>query len=119
MKNILIILSLTATVVACSSMKYAAYNNVVFDNSDIERMQAKFPSISIENLKEGKSLFENNCNLCHDLNYGYKQNEQTLNKYVPGMSKKVNKKRQAETITDEGKQLILQYLVTLNEKADK
>lgn len=85
-------------------------------SADVKRVESKFPGITLDKLTEGKKLFEANCNICHGLDKSYGKSEEILNKYVPGMVGKSNKKQGKEVISAEGKDLILQYLVTLNSK---
>ena len=83
---------------------------------DVNHMQSKFLEITLAKLNAGKDLFVNNCHICHELSYSYGLSEQTINDIVPEMCFRVNQKLGELVISEEGKQLILEYLITINSK---
>lgn len=109
-KNIYLLAILTLILGGCFSTKVAG-----LASSDVDRMQSKYPGITIEDLKQGKSLFENNCAICHDLKEPKAYTEDAWSKLVPGMSKKVNEKNPG-ALDDADQDLILQYVMTMKTK---
>lgn len=92
---------------SCASVKLAAPTQ-----ADVSRMQSKYPNYTLAQLTEGQAIFEQNCNKCHGLKNPAKYSEEDLNKIVPRMVKKVNKK--GEVITAEKQETLLRYLITMS-----
>lgn len=116
MKKIILPFLLAFLALSCNTTKSTTTATSTEDNAEELFADSKFPGFTKEKFEEGKSLFENNCNLCHGLEESYGKSEEVLAKYVPGMSRKVNDKKGKEVISEEGKKLIFEYLVTINSK---
>ena len=106
MKKILIICSI-AVLSACSAKV------IQLTQADADRMVQKFPGITFADLNEGKTLFEQKCNTCHNLKRPSSRNELQWNEIVPKMAEKANKKAGKEIIDGRTKDLILKYLVAM------
>ncbi|MEZ4720398.1 MAG: cytochrome c [Flavobacteriales bacterium] len=86
--------------------------------TDADRAQAKYPGISVADLKSGKSLYEANCDKCHPLKKPASRTESEWMKIVPNMVMKVNKKTGTE-MSAEDEEKILHYLITMSEAPAK
>lgn len=82
--------------------------------ADAERGAQKFPGMTLADLTEGKTIYEANCGLCHELEKPRSRNEAGWNAIVPGMVAKVNKKAGSEVIDSRKKDLVLHYLITMS-----
>lgn len=92
-----------------------AANRVLVPNeADAARGAQKFPGLTLSELNEGKTIYEANCGLCHELEKPRSRNEAGWNAIVPGMVAKVNKKAGSEVIDSHKKDLILHYLITMS-----
>lgn len=103
-----VILSLALYIVGCSASK----NVVALSQSDVDRVQDKYPGYTLAELNEGKVLYEKHCGNCHGLKALNSQTEEGWQKIVPPMVKKVNRKEGIE-IGARGEDLILKYAVTM------
>ncbi len=97
-------------VFACTTLKLAEPTE-----ADVEKGKSTFPNLTLEDLKEGKKLYESNCNLCHKLYNPKTFTETDWKKIVPPMVKKVSKKTQ-QTLTEKEEQQILHYLLVARQK---
>ena len=79
---------------------------------DADRGAAKFTGATLESLNEGKNLYKQNCNECHNLKRPSSQSIEKWNKLVPAMVKNLNKKMDKEVIDAKKQELLLQYLIT-------
>lgn len=108
MKRSIILLSILAFVLGgCFSAKVAGLGN-----SDVDRMQTKYPGLTLDQLKQGQSLFESNCATCHPLKEPKAYTEEAWAQLVPGMSKKVNDNA-PNTLSESDQDLILKYVITM------
>ena len=82
--------------------------------ADVSRVSQKFPGITVDELNEGKSIFENNCDLCHRLKNPVKKNEKQWHRIVPKMVRRVNWIRKENGIDSTSKQILLKYLITMS-----
>lgn len=73
--------------------------------SDADKLSAKYPNTTLQELNEGKKLYEENCNRCHSLKKALSKSEATLVEEVPRMAKKAK-------VDDRSKDLILKYLLS-------
>lgn len=114
MKKI-VTLTLAFYLIGCSASKKAAS----LSQSDVDRVQDKYPNYTLAELNEGKLLYENHCGNCHGLKPLDSQTEEGWKKIVPPMVKKANKKS-GNAIDERGEDLILKYVVTMgSSKAGK
>ncbi len=82
--------------------------------SDVDRVSNKFPDYTLEQLNEGKSLFQQHCKQCHGLKNPGSYNEEQWNSIVVKMAAKANKK--IETIDANTQESIRKYLVTMGKR---
>jgi hypothetical protein len=79
--------------------------------SDVNRVQEKFPGYTLDDLHRGKALFENNCQSCHALKNPASKTEAAWNRIVPVMVAKVNRDA---TVLDKGaEEDIRRYVITM------
>ena len=105
-KSLVLILFISIT--ACS-IKLAAP-----EQSDVDRVIAKYPGYNLAQLNEGKALFQETCNRCHPLKNPKSRDETKWNNIVPVMVKKLNTKEGKEVIDSDQQEKILRYLVTMS-----
>jgi len=79
---------------------------------DVDRVQTKFPGYTLNELMDGKQLFESNCNLCHGLKKLTSESEEEWRKIVPPMVKKANKKN-GNLLDAVAEDKILKYVITM------
>lgn len=84
--------------------------------ADADRVQTKYPNYTLAELNQGKAMYEQHCAECHGLKNPAKFKESELQKYVPGMVRKYNKKFPSHPIDDQTKDLILKYAVTMSKQ---
>lgn len=114
MKQTFLILALFATVVACGTKKTAGgVVDTMPNQSDIDRVQGKFPGYTLNELNEGRKLYQSNCALCHDLKKPTSESEEAWRKIVPPMVQKANKKN-GNALDATGEEKILRYVVTMS-----
>jgi len=94
----------------CFSAKVAGLGS-----TDVDRMQTKYPGLTLDQLKQGKTLFETNCVACHALKEPKAYSEEAWAQLVPGMSKKVNE-NEPNTLSQSDQDLILKYVITMKTK---
>ncbi len=82
--------------------------------SDVDRVSAKYPGYNLNELNEGKALFEQTCKRCHRLKNPASRNEDKWTKIVPSMINKLNKKEGKVVIDDKQQESILRYIITMN-----
>ncbi|MDF3027398.1 MAG: cytochrome c class [Fluviicola sp.] len=102
-----------AILVACGTAKNSTPKvEVMPTQGDVDRVQTKFPGYTLDELHEGKKLFEANCNLCHRLKKPASEPEEEWRTIVPRMVKKVNNK-EGHHVDPAGEEKILRYLITM------
>lgn len=82
------------------------------DQSDVDRMQGKFPGYTLDDLNKGKSLYEGYCAICHELKKPTSESEEEWRRIVPPMVKKANNKTN-NAIDAKGEEQILRYVITM------
>lgn len=107
MKKIILTIAAAVVIAGC------AVKLVVPTQPDVDRMQAKYPGYTLEELNQGKAMFERHCSECHRLKKPTKFSEAKWQKIVPIMVKKVNKKH-PNTLDEKSQDLILKYAITMN-----
>ncbi len=107
MQKIVYTLSLILIISSCATVKLATPNQ-----SDIDRINSKYPNYTINDIQKGKTLFEQNCKTCHALKNPTKKTEEQWKSIVPRMAKKANKKE--VRIDSNEQELILKYLITMS-----
>lgn len=107
MKKI-ILASLSVLLVSC------AVKLVIPEQTDVDRVQTKFPNYTLVELNQGKAAYEQYCAECHRLKKPTKFTEEEWKKIVPKMVKKSNKKFPDNLIDEPTKELILKYVITMN-----
>ncbi len=111
MKTKIINATLSVIIIGCAAQKLAEPTE-----ADAERGKSKFNNITLAELKEGKKLYETNCNLCHKLYNPASQSEEEWKKIIPPMVKKVNKKTGQTTLTPQDEEKILHYILVMRDK---
>ncbi len=102
-----------AILVACGTAKNSTSKvEVLPTQADVDRVQTKFPGYTLDELYQGKQLFEANCNLCHKLKKPTSEPESEWREIVPRMVKKVNNK-EGHHIDEAGQEKILRYVITM------
>jgi cytochrome c5 len=102
-----------AVLVACGTAKNSTPKvELLPTQADVDRVQAKFPGYTLDELNQGKQLFESNCNLCHRLKNPASESESEWREIVPRMVKKVNNK-EGHHIDEAGQEKILRYVITM------
>ncbi len=96
--------------VSCASTKMV----ITPTNADVDRIAAKYPGYTLQQLDQGKTLFTTHCGNCHGLKNPASKSEEQWQKIVPRMAAKVNKK--GEVLNADGQELILRYLVTMGSR---
>ena len=96
----LILLSVSA-LMAC-----ATYIPLTPMQSDADRIANKFPGITLADLSEGKTLYEQNCVKCHNLKTPFKVSEEEVINIMPKMAHKAK-------IDSKTQDLILKYILTM------
>ena len=110
MKKISTILSLVL-IVSCSVNKMLTPSQ-----ADADRGSQKFSGLTLNELKEGKALYKDNCGMCHMLFEPNSRGEEGWNDIVPPMVDKVNKKAGHEELDKKMQDKILKYLVVMSAK---
>jgi len=105
--NKVLILILAIGLTACGTYKALAPNQ-----ADVDRGAKKYPGLSMDNLNQGKAIFENECGKCHSLNKPFRVSESALIKIMPTMAKKAG-------IDSKSSDLVLKYLVTMKSAPKK
>lgn len=115
MKKLTIILS-TIVLTGCFTSKKASTETTSSTPSqaDVDRVADKFPGYSVDQMSEGKSLYETHCGTCHALKKPSSETESEWRRIVPVMVKKVNKNGMVLDASKEDQ--ILKYVVTMSKK---
>jgi cytochrome c5 len=79
--------------------------------SDVNRVQNKFPGYTLADLHRGQSLYEANCKRCHALQDPASKTEAQWNVIVPAMVKKVNKN--STVLDQQAEEDIRRYVITM------
>lgn len=69
------------------------------------------PKVANPAIAEGKSLYEQHCGTCHKLKNPQDFTQEELNKVVPNMVGKTNKKAGSEVISAEKQKALMTYLL--------
>lgn len=86
--------------------------------ADVDRVKDKFPGYTLDQLNDGKFLYEMNCAMCHDLVPPVAETEEEWRAVVPGMVIKANRKN-GNTLDAEGEEKILRYVITMGPARSK
>lgn len=118
MKKILVFSALIV-LSACGTAKKSTDATVEtidgMSQADVDRGIQKFPGLTLNDLVEGKKLYENNCGLCHALKKPESESEAEWRKVVPPMVQKANKKN-GGVLDAVAEEKILRYVVTMSSK---
>ena len=101
MKNCIIIL-VAGFLSACSAVKLLTPTQ-----ADADRGAQKFQGYSLNDLNQGKSIYEAHCNKCHRYKPPESRKEPKWDKVIPKMAKKAKLDSVQES-------LVLKYVVTMS-----
>ena len=104
MKKVIVLAAVTF-LVAC-----AAYKPLTPAQSDADRAAKENPQITLADLTEGKSIFEEKCHKCHSLKKPFKKTDEEISDALPRMAKRARLDSTQEA-------LVLNYLLTMNDAA--
>lgn len=85
-------------------------------NDDLTIAKSKFGDVTLQELQEGKKLYQENCNLCHKLYKPQMFSEEKWRNIIPPMVRKVNKKVGQEVLKTQDENKILKYVLTMQSK---
>lgn len=105
MKKVILLATIVA-VVSCTASKSA-----VPTQADADAAQQSFPGATLADLKNGKTLYEANCGLCHKLHAPADFDINAWHNVVPPMVQKVNQNQMKLNENDE--RLILMYVTSV------
>jgi nitrate/TMAO reductase-like tetraheme cytochrome c subunit len=80
--------------------------------SDVDKVQTKFPNYTLAELNQGKALYEQHCGNCHRLKKPTSHSEEQWKEIVPEMANKVNKK--SVVLNAKAQEDILKYVITMS-----
>jgi cytochrome c5 len=100
-KSIAIVLLLFLT--ACSAKL------VTPTQADADRVEQRMPGTTLEDLQEGKSLYETKCKQCHGLKKPSSRTESDWQHIIPIMAKRAEKAKKL-IITGHDQEQIMKYL---------
>jgi cytochrome c5 len=105
MKKVIVVLFIMV-LMAC-----AAYKPLAPTQSDADRAAKSNPGITLDNLNEGKAIFEDKCHKCHSLKKPFNnKSEDELKAALPIMAKRAK-------LDSHQEDLVLQYLLTMTTKS--
>jgi cytochrome c5 len=121
--NKIVILAALAFLVSCGTSKQTvgkvgeSSTPVIegMSQADVDRGSKEFPGLTLDELVEGKKLYENNCNLCHALKKPTAEPASEWRKVVPPMVEMVNTKKNGN-LDAIAQEKILRYVVTMSSK---
>jgi cytochrome c5 len=101
MKKVLIILSV-AFMIACAST-----SPMTPAQGDADRAAKEIPGITLADLNEGQSTFEQKCRKCHTLKKPFRKTDEEIADAIPRMAKRAK-------LDSRQQELVLNYLVTMS-----
>lgn len=105
--------------IACSTTKPQTQKTTAtagISQTDAERGAKTFPDLTVQQLNDGKVIYEQYCGSCHSLKRPASESEKGWRHHVPEMVELTNRKAGREEINAAKQDLILQYLVTMSSK---
>jgi len=108
-KTLYAFVGLLMVLAACSTVKL-----VQPTQADADRGVQKYSNLTLADLNQGKTIYEQECALCHGLKNPASKNEDQWKKIVPNMVEKVNKKKGKVAIDQKSEEILLQYLITMS-----
>jgi hypothetical protein len=79
---------------------------------DADRGATAFPGLTLDQLKEGKMLFETKCTQCHGTKNPTSWTEAQWRKIIPAMAEKATKSHKKE-ISKTEQETVLKYVITM------
>ncbi|MDO9187371.1 MAG: hypothetical protein Q7W13_15260 [Bacteroidia bacterium] len=79
--------------------------------TDVNRVSAKYPGYTWNELMAGKSIYEQNWRILKD---PASRNEEQWKEIVPHLVKKLNKRKGKEVIDSKAQETLLKYLITMS-----
>lgn len=111
MNNQIVTLSIILFTLSCTTLKLAEPTT-----ADVEKGKNTFSNLTLEDLREGKKLYESNCKLCHKLYNPKSLNDEEWKKILPPMVKKVNKKIEQQILSSQDEEKILKYILVIKQR---
>lgn len=100
--------------IACSTSKPNSLDGIT--QSDLDRGVTKYPDLTLQQLNDGKMIYQQYCGNCHSLKSPASESENGWKHHVPEMVELTNKKAGREEIDVKEKKLILKYVITMSSK---
>src|SRR6478735_2667431 len=88
MKKIILYLSAALFIAACTKAVAPTASKPDFTEADAQRASTMWPNTTVEDLKQGKALYEANCGSCHGLKKPSSEPESEWRHIVPPMARK-------------------------------
>ena len=105
--------------IACSTTKPKVQTQNApagISQTDVDRGALVFADLNIQQLNEGKVIYEQYCGSCHSLKRPASESERGWRHHVPEMVQLTNEKAGKEEIDAAKQELILRYLITMSSK---
>jgi len=83
--------------------------------ADVDAMKDTDPSITLADLEAGKATYKNYCNMCHGYYAPSNYSAEDLQKIIPNMVGKVNKKSGSMVVNDQMQQQLMQYVLAVRD----
>ncbi len=81
--------------------------------TDVDRVSGKFPGVTLSDLNQGRTLYEQQCGNCHSFYKPEDKTEEQWEQIVPNMVKEANKKAGKIVLGSKEQDLIYRYLVAM------
>lgn len=108
LKNNLLILSV------CIFAACATATVTLPSQADVERGKTYYPSLTLEELNEGKAHYDQQCNKCHEYEAPASKSAEQWKKIIPKMAAIVKKKTGKESIDAKMQESIQKYVITMS-----
>lgn len=108
LKNNLLILSV-CVFAACATATVALPSQ-----ADVERGKTYYPSLTLEELNQGKTNYDQQCNKCHDYASPTSKSAEQWKKIIPKMAGIVKKKTGKDVLDATMQESIQKYVITMS-----
>ncbi len=97
-----LVLILSILLVACAS-----YKPITPTQSDVEKASTFSTGVTIDDLNQGKAIFETKCHKCHSLKRPFRKSGDEIEAALPKMAKRAK-------LDGHQEELVLNYLLAVN-----